>query len=50
VDKLLYKPEMPEISVPEKPPVPYPAGGGIEIPGIGNEKPTTTKEFKTVTI
>jgi hypothetical protein len=50
VDKSLYQPETPEIPVPEKPPVPYPEKGGTGSPGAGNEDPTTTKEFKTVTI
>lgn len=50
VDKSLYQPETPEIPVPEKPPVPYPEKGGTGSPDAGNEDPTTTKEFKTVTI
>jgi len=50
VDKSLYQPETPDVPAPEKQPVPYPEKSGTDSTNVGNEDPSTTKEFKTVII
>jgi len=50
VDKSLFQTETTDMPKPSTQPVPYPEEGDGKSPDEGNEVPTSTKEFKSVTI